>query len=179
MPLWRSLMNVAANILITGPPGIGKTTLIRNICSAYGDQRIAGFYTEEIRDAGKRQGFALVGLNGERALLSHIDIRSPFRVGKYGVDIDVLDRVLPKLNWLKPSTNLIVIDEIGKMECFSAAFRHVVQKALASETPVIATVAQRGGGFIAEVKERWDVTLLQMEWENRERLLTQVLGQLP
>ena len=67
----------------------------------------------------------------------------------------------------------------SKTECFSAAFRHVVQKALASETPLVATVAQRGGGFIAEVKERWDVTLLEMEWENREHLLPQILGRLP
>ena len=95
-------MRATANILITGPPGIGKTTLIRNVCNAYGDQPIAGFYTEEIRQVGKRKGFQLVGLNGERAILSHIDIRSPFRVGKYGVDVDVLDQFIQKLAWLEP-----------------------------------------------------------------------------
>ncbi|MBL0713355.1 MAG: nucleoside-triphosphatase [Desulfosarcina sp.] len=172
-------MTVTVNILITGPPGIGKTTLIRNVCDALGDQNIAGFYTEEMRPHGERRGFELVGLNGERAVLSHVDIRSPFRVGKYGVDLDTLDRFIQKLAILEPPTDLIIIDEIGKMECFSACFRHLTQKALASETPVVATVAQRGGGFITEVKDRWDVRLLNMDWDNRDQFLPQVLGQLP
>ncbi len=172
-------MTVAANILITGPPGIGKTTLIRNICSALADQQITGFYTEEIRRNGERLGFEIVGLNGERALLSHVDNRSPFRVGKYGVDVDSLDRFIQTLDCLAPVIDLIVIDEIGKMECFSAAFRRLAQRALASETPVVATVAQRGGGFIAEVKDRWDVRLIDMGWDNRDHLLPQILGQLP
>ncbi len=171
-------MTVAANILITGPPGIGKTTLIRNVCSALADQQIAGFYTEEMRRNGERRGFELVGLNGERALLAHVDNHSPFRVGKYGVDVDSLDRFIQTLECLTPAIDLIVIDEIGKMECFSAAFRQLTRRALASETPVVASVAQRGGGFIAEVKERWDVRLFEMGWDNRDHLLPQVLGQL-
>ncbi len=172
-------MTVSANILITGPPGIGKTTLIKNVCSALGDQQIAGFYTEEMRPDGERLGFELVGMNGERAVLAHVDIRSPFRVGKYGVDVEALDRFIPSLACLAPATTLIIIDEIGKMECFSATFRRLARQALASETPVVASVSQRGGGFVAEVKERWDVRLLNMDWDNRDHLLPQVLGQLP
>lgn len=55
----------------------------------------------------------------------------------------------------------------------------LIRNALASETPVVASVAQRGGGFIAEVKARWDVRLLNMDWDNRDQLLPQVLGHLP
>ena len=172
-------MSVEANILISGPPGIGKSTLIRNICSAAGDLQMAGFYTEEIRRDGERRGFDLVGLNGERSPLAHVDIRSPFRVGKYGVDVDALDRFIQTLTCLAPATDLIVIDEIGKMECFSAVFRHFAQNALDAETAVVASVAQRGGGFIAEVKKRWDVRLLHMDWDNRDHLLPQILGRLP
>jgi nucleoside-triphosphatase len=172
-------LTVSNNILISGPPGIGKTTLIRNICNAAVDLQLAGFYTEEKRLGGERQGFELVGLNGARAVLAHVAIHSPFRVGKYGVDVDSLERFLQPLAFRNPATDLIVIDEIGKMECFSAVFRHLTRNALASETPVVASVAQRGGGFIAEVKKRWDVRLLNMDWDNRDQLLPQVLGQLP
>jgi nucleoside-triphosphatase len=172
-------LTVPVNILICGPPGIGKSTLIRNICCAVGDLKIAGFYTEEIRRNGERRGFDLVGLNGERSILAHVDICSSFRVGKYGVDVDSLDRFIQTLTFREPATDLIVVDEIGKMECFSAVFRHFVQNALNAETPVIASVAQRGGGFIAEVKKRWDVRLLNMDWDNRDHLLPQILGLLP
>lgn len=172
-------MTVSTNILICGPPGIGKTTLIRNICNAVGDLQIAGFYTEEICRHGERRGFEIVGLNGKRGILAHVEIRSSFRVGKYGVDVDSLDRFIQALVFREPTTDLIVIDEIGKMECFSAVFRHFVQNALSSETPVVASVAQRAGGFIAEVKDRWDVRLLNMDWDNRDHLLPQIIGQLP
>jgi nucleoside-triphosphatase len=172
-------MTVSANILITGPPGIGKTTLIRNVCRALADQQIAGFYTAEMRQDGERRGFELVGLDGQRAVLAHVDIRSPFRVGKYGVDVDALERFTRNQAFFEPATDLIVIDEIGKMECFSAAFRLLAQRVLASETPVVASVAQRGGGLIAEVKDRWDVKVLSMGWDNRDHLLPQILGQLP
>jgi nucleoside-triphosphatase len=169
-------MTIADNLLITGPPGIGKSTLIRMVCDALGGYRLTGFSTREIRQNGKRLGFELVGLNGQTALLSHVDVKSPFRVGKYGVDIAGFERFLKTIQFLEPGVDVIIIDEIGKMECFSAVFRTIVQSVLASEKKAIATVAYRGGGFITEVKERWDVDLRTLTWENRDHILPDIIG---
>jgi nucleoside-triphosphatase len=171
-------MNLADNLLISGPPGIGKSTLIRAVCDALGERKIAGFSTREIRQDGERIGFELVGLDGQTRLLSHVDVKSPFRVGKYGVDIGGFERFLKTIPFLEPSIEVVVIDEIGKMECFSALFREIAQSALASDKKVLATVAYRGGGFIAEVKERWDVHLRTLTWENRDHLLPDIIAQL-
>jgi nucleoside-triphosphatase len=108
--------------------------------------------------------------------LSHVDVKSPFRVGKYGVDIAGFERFLKTIQFLEPGVDVIIIDEIGKMECFSAVFRTIVQSVLASEKKAIATVAYRGGGFITEVKERWDVDLRTLTWENRDHILPDIIG---
>lgn len=166
------------NILITGSPGIGKTTLICRLIEGITAAPLMGFYTREIRQRGVRQGFELIGLDGSRATLAHTSIRGRQRVGKYGVDVKGFEAFLTNLK-LESAAGWAIIDEIGKMECFSATFRRLARQALASETPVVASVSQRGGGFVAEVKERWDVRLLNMDWDNRDHLLPQVLGQLP
>ena len=78
--------------LITGSPGTGKTTLLREAIAGIPDG-VDGFYTQEIRRSGKREGFEICTLRGERAILAHVNIKGPFRVGRYGVDQESLDRV--------------------------------------------------------------------------------------
>ena len=81
-------------ILLTGMPGIGKTTVIRRVAAGLGGRRIRGFTTEEIRKGGQRLGFRLETFDGQSTVLSHVDIRSGHRVGKYGIDVVALDRVV-------------------------------------------------------------------------------------
>jgi nucleoside-triphosphatase len=76
---------VKRNFLVTGIPGVGKTTLIRNVCKRLASSHPEGFYTEEIRESGVREGFALVSLDGKRSVLSQVNVKSRHRVGKYGV----------------------------------------------------------------------------------------------
>jgi len=133
------------NILITGPPGSGKTTLVQTIASSLQDLCPAGFYTAEIRASGVRQGFELVSFSGERRILSHTTISGPHRVGKYGVDIGGFEEFCARLPLFVPRNPLIIIDEIGKMECMSAQFRQIVERALVSDAIFLATIALRGG----------------------------------
>lgn len=163
------------NVFITGVPGVGKTTLITKVCDVLKEHRAAGFYTAEIREEGVRKGFELVALDGRRAILSHVAIESDYRVGKYGVDVAGFDVFLDSLPFFAAETDLIVIDEIGKMECFSSRFRNLLQKVLDSETPVVATIALKGGGMVAGAKKRRDVSLFEVTRKNRDSILHEII----
>lgn len=165
-------------ILITGTPGIGKTTLVKKILTHVRHLNSAGFYTEEIRESGVRMGFELVDLNGKRSLLSHVRIKSPCRVGKYGVDVAGFDAFLDTVDFLNPRIDLILIDEIGKMECSSDKFIALMRKLLDSKKKIIAAIAQKGGGLIAEVKDRGDTKLYELTLKNRDRLAIEIVSAL-
>lgn len=166
------------NVLITGNPGLGKTTLVKKLLTQLEHLSAAGFYTEEIREDGIRKGFELVDLRGGRSVLSHIRIKGPYRVGKYGVDVVSFDKFLDSADFLDSQTDLVVIDEIGKMECYSNKFVSLMRKLLDSDTLIVATIAQKGGGFIAEIKERADIQMFVLTLENRNRLAMDILSEI-
>jgi nucleoside-triphosphatase len=179
------------NILVTGPPGIGKTTLVRRLSEGLKNLRLVGFLTEEIRERNQRKGFALKALGGIQpgplkaggepfaaGVLSHVDFPGSPRVGRYGVDVAGFEAFLESISLLNSGVDLVVIDEIGKMECFSVRFVELMRQVLSSPIPLVATVALKGGGFISEVKARKDVVLFQMARNNRDRLLAKVLLEL-
>jgi nucleoside-triphosphatase len=169
---------IKRNILVTGLPGVGKTTLIKKMSEELKHLHPVGFYTTEIREEGTRKGFELISLEGRKGILSHIDIESPHRVGKYKVDIKSFEDFLDQIKFSAPTIGLIIIDEIGKMECFSDKFKKILNDTLDSEKWVIATIALKGGGLIAEVKKRKDIKLFEITSSNRDSLLSEILKEL-
>jgi nucleoside-triphosphatase len=165
-----------AKTLITGKPGVGKTTLARKIVERIQPVPMAGFYTSEIKSRGHRSGFELRGLNGDRRLLAHVDFESRHRVGKYGVDTPGFEVFLGKLDLFNPDVQLIIIDEIGKMELFSKRFRRLVIETLRTNKSMLATITLKGEGFVQEIKQRPDVHLLTATRDNRDRLLSEIIG---
>ncbi len=168
----------AHHILITGAPGIGKTTLIKEMVAQLKTFSPVGFYTAEIRQRGLRRGFELIALDGRRSILAHVDIESPFRVGRYGVDVARFEQFLESLPFSDPSARLTVIDEIGKMELCSVRFRRLMDDLLNGPKPLLATVALKGGSYIVQVKTRQDVTLYEMNAANRTRMAVEILREI-
>ncbi|MBC8273824.1 MAG: NTPase [Chloroflexi bacterium] len=165
-----------ANVyLLTGSPGTGKTTVIRQAI-AKAEAKAGGFYTEEIRSGGTRLGFRIVTLDGQNAILAHVDSHSRYRVSKYGVDVQNLDNVgVAAINQAIDESDLIVIDEIGKMELFSPSFREAVLKAIDSGKKVLGTVMLSPHPFADDIKRHPGVKVIQLTRADHDQVLREIL----
>jgi nucleoside-triphosphatase len=176
-PIGRSVIlnEMKKNILFTGRPGVGKTTVIMKLIG--GLEGAGGFYTEEIRQRGERKGFRIVTLRGKKGILAHKDLNSSYRVGKYGVNIEDLENIAGKSILLAlddAKKKIILIDEIGRMELYSPKFQEAVIKALDSSKRVIGTLQERHNKFTDAIREREDVELIEVTLENRKRLIEEL-----
>ncbi|MFZ5790801.1 MAG: nucleoside-triphosphatase [Pseudomonadota bacterium] len=161
-------------LLVTGRPGIGKTTVIRRVADLLEDRCLRGFYTEEVREGGERRGFRLVGFDGTTRMIAHVDFPRSHRVGKYGVEVDAIGEAAAALLRPDPAAYAYLVDEIGKMECLSEDFVAAMRALVSGRTPLVATVGARGGGFIAEVKRRPECELWEVTHANRDEMPSRV-----
>jgi nucleoside-triphosphatase len=156
------------NIFLTGAPSSGKTTVIRKVIAGL-PVPAEGFYTGEERVEGKRVGFVMTTLDGRRGYLAHQGIRSDFRVRRYGVSVENVEGIaVPSI--IPVEGRVIILDEIGKMECFSEVFRKAVIGALDSPNTVIGTITFGGDDFILGIKKRTDIEIHEVTTENRDIL---------
>jgi len=156
-------------LLLTGQLGTGKTALIKEALATTAVKG-GGFYTEEIRAGGIRQGFRIVALDGREAVLAHVSISSPHQVSKYRVDTDALERVgVAALRQALKESDLIIIDEIGKMELLSPQFKEVVMQAINGGKKVLGTIM---------LNPHPEVEVLLVTRDNRRRIVNEVLDWL-
>ena len=161
-------------IFLTGLPGCGKTTLIRGVADRF-PKTVTGFYTEEVRDEkGQRVGFDLVSHAGERAVFARKGGRSRKRVGRYSVFLEPLETW--GLELLRPSSDrpLVILDEVGKMECLSKVFQGRVLELVDASYAILGSVALRGGGLIRRIHEHENVECREVTEENRAQLARQL-----
>jgi nucleoside-triphosphatase THEP1 len=165
------------HILITGPPRCGKSTLIERVVRQL-DRPATGVFTREVRAGERRVGFAIETLDGKRGILAHQDLKARYQVGKYGVNLSDIEGIaVPSLLPSGPE-ELVVVDEIGKMECFSRLFRDTLIRVLNSRHPVLGSIALKGDRFIEGIKARNDVLLVGLSKINREEAFAVVVREL-
>lgn len=156
--------------LLIGRPGVGKTTCLRKVLELL-KVPAGGFFTEEIRERGKRVGFALLTLHGQRAILGHVDRSRVPRVGKYGVDPDALEHVgVPAIRDAVRNGHVVVIDEIGKMEMAAPGFRQAVEEALQAPVSVLGTILAASHPWADRIKAHPTVRLIEVTPANRDSL---------
>ena len=172
---------MVTNLLLTGHPGVGKTTLLKTLIQRCQNLALTGFYTEEIREQQARVGFRAVALNGSSVVFAHRDFHvSPeHQIGRYGVKTQVLESLLlSHLDSRSKAADLVVVDEIAKMELLSTGLKEGLKEALDSSCPLLGVIALKGTGFIKRVKRRDDVEIFRVTPKNRDALGEQVFRRL-
>ena len=167
-----------SNIILTGPPGVGKTTIVKYLIKDLSPLIIRGFYKEPITEYDVCKGYRVVTPDYQEQVIAHIYLEGPDRIGEFGVNVSGFENlVLPQLS-LKQAVELFIVDEIGRMECLSTAFCKQVFKIIESQIPLIAVMS---GSYIQEVerlRNRDDTVFLKVTKSNRESMWKRILAEM-
>ncbi len=162
------------NFIVTGYPGVGKTTVIEELVAALGS-RAGGFLTREVRQGGRRTGFLIESLDGHRSLLARRDRKGGPRVGSYRVLVSNLESVgVEAVKRALDTKQIVIVDEIGKMELISPRFRDIIMLALDSDKTVVATLSMSRDPFSERIRSRSDVTMLEVRHDNRDLMPSRI-----
>jgi nucleoside-triphosphatase len=173
------------HLLITGRPGVGKTTLVKRFLDVLQerDLTVIGFYTEEIREQKRRVGFRIMDVGGEgRGILSHVDFKSRFRIGKYHVNVRGIDDTVARLRCEleHKGIDVCILDEIGPMELYSKEFTDFVRDRLRKDTPrIVGTIKETALPLLRKWKVEGSVTVRRITERDRpvfDRIVKDILG---
>lgn len=170
-------MDDIPKIGITGMPNVGKTRTLLKIIEFLEEAgyKIEGMITKPILKNDERVGFIVEDFQScENEVFAHIDFDLKDKVGKYGVNINALEKIgIPAIEKAinDDQVHIIIIDEIGKMEMISEKFCDTVIEALDSDKPIMVTLHKKSRTpLLQDVRRRDDIRILEVTPVNRNLL---------
>lgn len=163
-------------ILLTGRPGVGKTTALLKIIDALRREgyRVGGMVTVEVREHGRRVGFKVIDLTtGQETYLAVVGSGPGPRVGRYVVRVEDFERVgVSALLTALETADVVACDEIGPMELYSEKFKEAVRRAFDSGKPFIGTIHIRADRdpFCRWLKQTYRPKIIEVTERNRNQV---------
>ena len=168
---------------ITGLPNVGKTATLAAICRKLerDDFVVGGMITRAYRPppGDERVGFYVENWEtGEKEVFSSKEFNTKYKTetddGVYFVDLEPLDRIGVKAirdSIEDEEVDIIIIDEVGKMEMHSEAFNSAVKAALDCPKPIIMTLHKKSRNpLLQDLRRRDDVRILEVTAVNKNLL---------
>ncbi|MEM0157017.1 MAG: NTPase [Thermoplasmataceae archaeon] len=138
---------MAVKIGITGPVGSIKAEALHKIIDMLEKDGtvVQGVLVSEITEHGKLLGYSLFDISTKKKItFAQAGIISRIKIDKLGVDTRLLEEILvPSLQKARESADVIVIDEIGKLENTTRSIQAEIETTLKSEKPLIVTLHKK------------------------------------
>lgn len=165
---------------ITGLPGAGKTQTLLRIIQLLEQEgvKVGGMVTEPIVEKQRRSGFQITNwATKEHAVFAHESLKSRVRSGKYGVDLSALEDLGTRsLAEARESADVIVIDEVGKMEVESEAFTKSVIDTLDTNKSIVMTLHKKSRNpLLQDIRRRDELRLLEVTPVNKNLLAFKIV----
>lgn len=160
---------------ITGRPGVGKTTVLLKVADELRDKgySIGGMLSREVRRGGIRLGFEIIDFaTGQKGCLAHVNQPTGPQVSKYRVNLDDLDQIgVNAIQNALRDAEVVIVDEVGPMELFSAAFKKAIKDVVDSQKPLLGVIHHSArDSIIDSIKKRSDAEIVEVNVGNRHEV---------
>ena len=162
---------------ITGAPSAGKTYALNRVLDElrkFDDElKIGGMINEPIMVENRKVGFTVENiLTGEKECFAHKELESNKIIDSMPVDFDVLERVgVEAIKTAWDDCDIIVIDEVGKIEVECPAFVNIVKDVIESEKPLLVTLHKKSRNpLLQDIRRKDDIRILEVTKTNRNLL---------